>query len=111
MERKEAMLKPELLKIYLDRLQSGKEEPDDILGLRSLIDEHLADLDADSNRLDKLERTLLDHNGGHEFALQSDYEDGIWVARVLRGHMPSLPLEVEDAHHKTLREAIDAIPE
>lgn len=105
------MLKPELLKIYLDRLQSSKEEPNDILGLRILIDEHIAELNADSNRIDKLEQTLRDTKGHHEFVLHSDYEDGIWVAKVLRGQMRSLPMEDEDAHHDSLREAIDAIPE
>ena len=72
----------------------------------------IVELEADAKRLDTLERLLLNHPMGREYALQSDYEDGIWVAEVLRGSLRTMPLEdpfKDQVAHKTLRAAIDAI--
>ncbi|MEK7614385.1 MAG: hypothetical protein AAB428_01840 [Patescibacteria group bacterium] len=64
----------------------------------------------DTEILDFLEKLLIGHrrNDGSDFVIHSDYENGIWVAKVRRGVLRSQAMEHLGAH-KTLREAIKSL--
>lgn len=61
----------------------------------------------DTERIDWLERLLNAEIYYHDVILQSDTEDGIWVALRSKGSFGNIPTEGQESRAGTLREALD----
>lgn len=79
-----------------------------------LLQETTAQLRAavmDTARLDKLERILDDEIYYNDILLQSDSEDGVWIALRDKGTHGALVEDGQEERAATLRAAIDAVPD